>query len=212
VVVLAVVAGMAAFGFLAASELRSSIEGAATLAQPGAWTWNPFASGTPKARPLGTAQKVRAAEITVHGSRESDGTGFMPPSIGDKWLIVDVSPKNTGNGAYVLSSSLECKLRDDRGRSYFVAVEAPITGSFDGMMQSGGVLSGEVAFEVPEDATGLVFIFQPVFGFDQAAWSLEATAAATPQAQAAGSQRLRAGTVPVGALPAGRRGPPLSRT
>lgn len=185
--VLTAVAGMAAFGLLAATELRSSIEGAATLAQPGAWTWNPFASGTPKARPLGTAQKVGAAEITVHGSRESDGTGFMPPSIGDKWLMVDVSAKNTGDGSYVLSSFLECKLRDDRGRSYFVAVGAPVTGSFDGMMESGGVLSGEVAFEVPQDATGLVFIFQPVFGFEQAAWSLEATVATTPQPQAGGS-------------------------
>jgi len=126
----------------------------------------------PPGQPIGTIQTVGDAAVTVHGVRESQGEGSLTPTAGNKWLFVDVSAQNTGNDPYTLSSVLQCRLRDSEGRDYFAVIGPPIPAPFDGMMPVDGVIEGEVPFEVPSTAGGLVFIFGQVFGTSRASWTL----------------------------------------
>jgi hypothetical protein len=126
-----------------------------------------------QSQPIGTTQKVGDAEVTVHGVRESRGGEFLKPDPGNKWVIVDVSARNVGSDPYALSSMLQTAVRDSSGRNYNLAIGADTQGSFDGTMPVGGTIRGEVAFEVPVNAPGLVFIFEQAFGTTQAFWTLQ---------------------------------------
>jgi len=126
----------------------------------------------PPGQPIGATQKVGDAEVTVNGVRESQGNEYLRPGAGNKWVFVDVSARNTGSDPYTLSSVLQCRLRDSEGRDYFVIIGPPIAAPFDGMMPVEGAIEGEVPFEVPSSATGLVFVFGQVFGSGRASWSL----------------------------------------
>jgi len=127
----------------------------------------------PQVQPIGTTQKLGDAEVTVHGVRESSGSDFFQPAPGNKYVIVDVSAKNVGDNPYSLSSLLQCKMRDSSGRNYTVTIGPDTTGSFNGTMQVGATIRGEVAFEVPTSATGLTFIFEQAFGTGQAFWAVQ---------------------------------------
>lgn len=54
-----------------------------------------------------------------------------------------------------------------------MAIGAKTSTQFDGTIPVGGILRGEVAFEVPVNAVGLQFIFKQAFGTRQAAWALQ---------------------------------------
>jgi hypothetical protein len=127
----------------------------------------------PQVQPIGATQKLGDAEVTVHGVRESSGSDFFQPDPGNKWVIVDVSAKNVGDNPYSLSSLLQCGMRDSSGRNYTITVGPDTTGSFDGTMQVGATIRGEVAFEVPTSATGLTFIFEQALGTGQAFWAVQ---------------------------------------
>ena len=131
----------------------------------------PTPSG-PHIAAIGTAQKVGDAEVTVHGVRRSTG-GALGPDPGNVYVIVDVAMRNTGDNAYELSSFLQTGLRDGEGRNYDHAIFADAQANFDGTVAVGGLLRGEVGFEIPEASTGLVFIFEQVFGSGQAFWSVD---------------------------------------
>ena len=162
-VVLAIGGGLAFRGF---------VEKAMVDPQSGGWQWFLQLGGVPPGQPIGTIQTVGDAEVTVHGVREIQGEGPLRPSAGNKWLFVDVSARNAGDDSYTLSSMLQCRLRDSEGRDYPVAIGPPIPAPFDGMIPVDGAIQGEVPFEVPSTATGLVFVFGQVFGTGRASWAL----------------------------------------
>ena len=121
---------------------------------------------------IGTAQKVGDAEVTVHGVRRSTG-GVLGPDPGNVYVIVDVAMRNTGDNAYELSSLLQTALRDGEGRNYDHAIFADTQANFNGTAAVGGLLRGEVGFEIPAASTGLIFIFEQAFGSGQAFWSVD---------------------------------------
>ena len=162
-VVLAIGGGLAFRGF---------VEKAMVDPQSGGWQWFLQLGGVPPGQPIGTIQTVGDAEVTVHGVRESEGEGSLTPGAGNKWLLVDVSARNAGGDSYTLSSMLQCRLRDSMGNDYPVAIGPPIPAPFDGMIPVAGAIQGEVPFEVPSTATGLVFVFGQVFGTSRASWTL----------------------------------------
>jgi hypothetical protein len=129
-------------------------------------------AGSGQAQPIGTTQKVGDAQVTVHGTRESVGETYLQPAAGSKWVIVDISARNVGGDPYSLSSLLQCSMRDAEGRNYNITVGPHTNGSFDGTMPVGGSIRGEVVFEVPTAATGLMFIFGQSFGTGQAFWAV----------------------------------------
>ncbi len=165
-VVLVVLALAGGFAF------RGFVEKAMIDPQSGGWQWFLQHGGVPPGQPIGTIQTVGDAAVTVHGVRESQGEGSLTPTAGNRWLIVDVSARNMGDDSYSLSSMLQCRLRDSVGNDYPVAIGAPTAVSFNGLIPVDGAIQGEVPFEVPSTAGGLVFVFGQVFGTSRASWTL----------------------------------------
>lgn len=120
----------------------------------------------------GDTAKVGDAEVTVHGARRSTGEEFFSPDAGNVWIIVDVTVRNSGDDAYNLSSLLQTGVRDPEGREYDIAIGPDTQGSLDGTIPAEDLLRGEAAFEVPEAATGLQFVFKQAIGEEQARWNV----------------------------------------
>jgi hypothetical protein len=122
---------------------------------------------------IGAAQRVGDVEVTVNGVRESQGGLIIRPATGNKWVIVDVSARNTGRDAYGASAYFQTHLRDGEGRNYNAILVPDLKGSFDGTIPVGGTLRGEIAFEVPQSSKGLIFLYQQIIGKDLALWALQ---------------------------------------
>lgn len=121
---------------------------------------------------IGDTAKVGDAEVTVHGFRFDSGGEFLAPDPGNIWIVVDATVVNTGDDEYNLSSILNTAVRDADGRLYDIAIGPELQGQLDGTIPPGDKLRGEMAYEVPEGALGLQFVFMQVFGSQQARWNL----------------------------------------
>ena len=107
--------------------------------------------------------------LTVNGVDYPAGDEFNKPEQGKKFVVVDVTLDNQGNEAIQISSLLQMSLKDATGQVYEVDLSASMAGNGstpDGEIAPGEKLRGQVGFQVPEDAQGLVFVFDAdVFGF-----------------------------------------------
>ncbi|MOA59702.1 Telomeric repeat-binding factor 2 [compost metagenome] len=68
---------------------------------------------------------------------------------------------------------IQTSLVDGDGYKYTIAITTSVKNQLDGSVAAGRKLRGEVAYEVPKDATGLEFIFSDPFTNGQAIWTLE---------------------------------------
>jgi len=122
---------------------------------------------------IGERVKMGELAITVNGVRESQGTEFETPKEGHKFVIVDATIENLSEESVGISSLLMFKMADADGYNYGPALFTEVRGQLDGELGPGRKMRGEVAFEVPKDAKGLEFIFEPNFlGFGQAIFKL----------------------------------------
>jgi hypothetical protein len=121
---------------------------------------------------VGDSVKFDDLVITVNGIRESDGGDFLAPGEGNVYLLVDVTAENTGDEEAALSSMMQTEVVDSEGFSYNVTIVLDAKGSFDGSVGAGRKLRGEIAYEVPKDAS-LEFIFSDPFKSGQAIWKLK---------------------------------------
>ena len=121
---------------------------------------------------IGDTAKIGDAQVTVEGFRRSTGGDFFSPDPGNVWVIVDATVLNTGDDAYNISSILQTALRDGEGREYSLTIGPDLQGQLDGTIPPNDILRGETAFEVPENAVGLQFVFSQSFGSQQARWNL----------------------------------------
>lgn len=117
---------------------------------------------------VGEAVQVGTLSITVNEVKPVEGNQFAKPAEGHQFLVVDVTLENTGAAAETISTLLQMWLKDSTGQRYKVdllAMTAAGGTSPDGELAAGEKLKGQVAFEVPADATGLLFVFDgDVFG------------------------------------------------
>lgn len=80
---------------------------------------------------------------------------------GQKFVIVNVSFKNTTGVVYHLSPIKTMQLKDASGKLYSVTSAPYIQDSLGGPVAPGQTVSGEVGFTVPTGATDLQFVFEP---------------------------------------------------
>lgn len=106
--------------------------------------------------------------LTVNEVTFPEGDNFNKPNDGKKFVVVDVTFENVSGESANLSSLLQMTLRDSTGQKYDVdlmASSASGGSSPDGELVAGEKLRGQVGYQVPIDATGLMFVFDAdVFG------------------------------------------------
>lgn len=158
-------------GVLLASTLACGSSGppVATITSPG--TDIPSASGTSAAVPIGAVgDRVENGGIalTVNNVTFDDEIdNFLSAASGNIYLVLDVTIENTDDdeGTYNL---LYFKVKDADGYEYSASISAPEPNLSAGDLVAGDKVRGNVAFEVKEDATGIILTYEPLvlFGDD----------------------------------------------
>ncbi len=87
-------------------------------------------------------------------------------------MIVDVTIKNSSSTEQTVSSLISFTLKDGTGQKYTETILSSTTPP-DGKIEAGGVLRGQIAYEVPKAQHDYIFGFEPdVFGSGQYLWDL----------------------------------------
>lgn len=90
------------------------------------------------------------------------GDQFNKPKAGNKFIVVDITIENKGTTAISVSTLLQMSIKDAGSQKYSIDLMASMASggtSPDGEIAPGEKLRGQVGFQVPENATGLVFVF-----------------------------------------------------
>lgn len=118
---------------------------------------------------IGDVIEIGNLALTVNEVTNPPGDSFNQPEEGHKFVVVDLTIQNRGSEAASISSMLQMSLKDDTGQGYDLDLAASVASGGttpDGEIAPGETIRGQVGFQVPEDATGLVFVFDAdVWGF-----------------------------------------------
>lgn len=110
--------------------------------------------------------------VTVNSVKTSTGDELTTPKAGNIILVVDVTIKNTSSKSQDVSSALDFTLQDATGQKYDETIISNGTPP-DGSVPAGGLLRGQLAYEVPKAQHKFTFSFQPdITSSDQAIWDL----------------------------------------
>lgn len=91
--------------------------------------------------------------------RSDQGEEYFEPEEGNEYFYIMIQMENGSSDTINVSSWLQFELKNDVGMSYELAIFAKTSGSMDGSILSGDKLLGEVAFEVPIDFNGELFLY-----------------------------------------------------
>lgn len=125
-------------------------------------------TGDLPAHAVGEPIAVGDVTLVVNGVSAPEGSQFAKPEDGKRFVVVDLSVTNTGAQAAHISTMLQMKLKDSAAQQYGVdlmAMTAAGGGAPDGELAPGETVRGPVGFQVPADASGLLFLFDgDIFG------------------------------------------------
>jgi hypothetical protein len=97
------------------------------------------------------------------------GNDFVKPREDFKFVAVDVQVENMGESTQEISSIVQMYIKDSTGQKYTFHLGAQSiidSGLPDDELQPGERIRGQIGFQVPENAAGLIFVFDAeVFGF-----------------------------------------------
>jgi hypothetical protein len=123
---------------------------------------------------IGERVEMGELVITVNSVNDSQGSEFIKPAAGHVYKITDCTIENLSDESQGISSLMMFKMADSEGYNYNTTITDSSKPSLDGELGPGRKMRGEVAFEVPIDATGLELIFEPnILGFGQAIFKLD---------------------------------------
>lgn len=111
---------------------------------------------------VGDVIAMGTTNITVNEIQYPAGDEFNQPNTGFKFLVVDITIENTAATAISVSTLMQMSVKDSSGQKYDVDLMASTASggsSPDGEISPGEKLRGQVGFQVPENATNLVFVF-----------------------------------------------------
>lgn len=118
---------------------------------------------------VGDVIEVGDLTMVVNEVTYPEGDEFNKPDEGNKFVVVDLTLENRGAEAATISTLMQMSLKDATGQRYDVDLMAEVASggaSPDGELAPGEKLRGQVGFQVPETAEGLVFVYDAdVFGY-----------------------------------------------
>lgn len=102
---------------------------------------------------VGNEYQVGERSYRINGMTiDKEGIRYAVPDSGNMFLVVDLTVTNTGDSVQNVSSRLDFDLLDMDGRSMNTASTFYETaGNLNGSLPSGRRISGELAFEIPND-------------------------------------------------------------
>jgi hypothetical protein len=115
---------------------------------------------------VGDVVAMGTTMLTVNEVQYPAGDDFNKPNDGFKFLVVDLTLENQSTEAISVSTLLQMSVKDASSQQYDVDLMASMASggsSPDGELAPGEKLRGQVGFQVPVDATGLVFVFDADF-------------------------------------------------
>ena len=99
----------------------------------------------------------------MNSAKTVEPNDFLNHDEGKKFVAVNVTFKNSSGDAIPVSSLLMTEMQDGAGNKYDLDISATVaTGESqpDGDVEANGELTGPFGYQVPEDATGLKWIFK----------------------------------------------------
>jgi hypothetical protein len=115
---------------------------------------------------VGETLETAGLRVTLNDVRRSAGGDFFKPKAGNLYVVLDLTFENTTDNEAAVSSLLSASLKDSTGQKYTLALGGTDKSAPDGSIATGDRSRGEIAFEVPTTATGLVYTFDPILGGD----------------------------------------------
>ena len=115
-----------------------------------------------KAFNVGEAIEMGKMVLTINEVASPEGSEYSKPKEGNKFIVVDLTLENKASEAANVSSMLQMNVKDANGFQYsssFAATQASGGNPPDGEIAPGEKIKGQVGFEVPADAKGLLFSF-----------------------------------------------------
>ena len=126
---------------------------------------------------VGEQIEISGLVIQVLGVSYPSGTDFVKPKEDYKFVSVDVQVENQGDSVQEITSIVQMYLKDNTGEKYTFHLGAQSiidSGLPDDELQPGERIRGQIGFQVPTDAEGLIFVFDAeIFGFGKVFISLE---------------------------------------
>jgi hypothetical protein len=111
---------------------------------------------------LGNTIIIGWLAVIVNDVTYPTGDPINPPSKEFKHLVIDLSLENKGAIPLNVSSLSQMWVKDATGRKYTLDLQTMTNlklSSPDGDLAGGEKRRGQVGFQIPEDATNLVFVF-----------------------------------------------------
>lgn len=111
---------------------------------------------------VGDVIAMGTTNITVNEVLYPAGDQFNQPNANFKFLVVDITIENLSATAISVSTLLQMSVKDSSSQKYDVDLMASVASGGttpDGELAPGEKLRGQVGFQVPVSATGLVFVF-----------------------------------------------------
>ena len=166
--------GLAAIGALMALALAILACGGGD-ANSGSTTTGGNSTGSSQQQHFKVGDQVKVGDtfvVTVISVKTSKGDQFIKPKSGNTFLVVDVTIKNASKAEQNVSSLLSFERKDGTGQKYTETILSDLTPP-DGKIEVGGLLKGQMPYEVPSSQHDFTFSFQAdITSSGQTIWDL----------------------------------------
>ncbi|BAH31362.1 hypothetical protein RER_06540 [Rhodococcus erythropolis PR4] len=111
---------------------------------------------------IGDVVELGDWRVQVHGVVDPyvSTNQFITADPGNRYVVVDTEVTNNSDKPSTVSSMMCFELQDSTNKSYNITFTDSSTSSVDGELAPGAAKRGELAYEVPEAATGLRLQFK----------------------------------------------------
>ncbi|QHS24166.1 DUF4352 domain-containing protein [Virgibacillus sp. MSP4-1] len=120
---------------------------------------------------IGDTVNFDGVKITLNEARIEPGGEFDTPQ-NDQFVVVNLSAENTTDEEVTMSSIMNIELKDAESYSYSTTILTEgIKAQFDGSIEPGGTLRGEIPFDVPKSESYELHFSDP-FKSGKAIWEI----------------------------------------